>query len=143
MPVEFLSSDQRNRYGSFQGPPTSEQLAAYFHWDDRDREIINRHRGKHNRLGFALQLGTVRFLGTFLTNPIEVPGSVVHYVAAQSEIADANCLKHYCKRQTWWDHVSEICQFAGYFSFWTQRALSINRVNGLLRNFGEGLANWK
>lgn len=34
------------------------------------------------RLGFSLQLVAVRWLGTFLEDPLEVPGAVLEFVAA-------------------------------------------------------------
>ena len=71
------------------------QLESYFHLDDKDRGLIARCRNDHTRLGFAVQLGTVRFLGTFLADPSEVPRGVVAYLARQLGIADSSGLKRY------------------------------------------------
>jgi hypothetical protein len=63
-----------------------------------------------------LQVGTVRFLGHFLTgDPLEVPWSAVEYVASQLGIEDPSVVKRYTERQqTAYEHSWEICRAYGY-----------------------------
>jgi TnpA family transposase len=119
MPVELLTLDQETRYGRFTEDPTSEQLAKYFWFDDKDRAIILRHRGAHNRLGFAVQLGTVRFLGTFLPDPTAVPSNVIDYIVEQLGLDPQNFIR-YQAGESRWDHTREIRQIYDYYDFTDQ-----------------------
>lgn len=115
MPVEFLTDEQARRYGRFAVPPTREQLDKYFYLDERDRRLIKDKRREYNRLGFGVQLGTVRFLGTFLADPTDVPRSVAAHVARQIEIADPGVLSEYARRpNTFREHALEIRREYGY-----------------------------
>jgi hypothetical protein len=66
--------------------------------DDADREAVQAKRRAHNRLGYAVQLTSVRFLGRFMADPRQVPAEVAEYLAEQLEIADPSCLKEYGER---------------------------------------------
>jgi len=98
MPVDFLTAEQARRYGRYNGDPAPAQLAKYFFIDDKDRAEIASHRGAHNRLGYAIQLCTVRLLGTFLPNPTDVPRIVVKHIAEQLAISEPSCLVRYGER---------------------------------------------
>jgi TnpA family transposase len=117
VPVDFLTEAQKRRYGRYPEEVSPVQLARFFHVDDTDRALIGQRRGDANRLGFALQLLTVRFLGTFLMNPIEVPVNVVGYVARQLGI-DVSCLPLYLDREpTRHAHRAKIREVYGYRDF--------------------------
>ncbi|MFA9396852.1 MAG: Tn3 family transposase [Clostridiaceae bacterium] len=116
MPVEFLTKDQELLYGKFIENPSFEQLTKYFWLDDEDLRIIFQHRNDYNRLGFAIQLGTVRFLGTFLSNPIDIPKNVIIYVSQQLKIDEETFLM-YTSSKNIQNHRKEICMLYGYRDF--------------------------
>ncbi len=117
MPVGFLTAEQTQRYGRYPGDPSPEQLARYFHLDDPDRAFVLSHRGEHMRLGCAVQLGTVRFLGTFLEDPCEVPASVIRFVADQLDLRNEASLEAYRTNAWRWRHPLEIRERYGYCDF--------------------------
>ena len=117
MPIGFLTDAQRRSYGRFNGEPTSDQLARYFHLDDADLNIIGERRGDHNRLGFAVQLCTVRFLGTFLEDLSETVPGVVAFLGRQLGLKDPSVFSTYCTSEAWWDHAGEIRSQCGLREF--------------------------
>ena len=93
MPVEFLADEEAAAYGAYRAVPSQPDLEKLFFLDDVDRQLIAKRRGAHNRLGFALLLTTVRYLGVFLPDPLDVPDSVTGYLAGQLEISDPGCVQ--------------------------------------------------
>ncbi|MGI5122779.1 DUF4158 domain-containing protein [Marinactinospora thermotolerans] len=98
MPVEFLSDEQAAAFASFQGAPTRDELGKYFFLDDVDRQRAASKRRDHNKLGFGVQIGVVRYLRRHLPDPRQVLAEVVDYVAEQLQIADPSCIKLYGQR---------------------------------------------
>ncbi|MEV6028361.1 DUF4158 domain-containing protein [Streptomyces sp. NPDC052036] len=83
MPTNFLSEEQRRRFGHFTEDPDEGQLAGSFLLDKTARRSAMAARGARSRIGWAVQLGTIRYLRTFLNNPEEVPAMVLACVAKQ------------------------------------------------------------
>lgn len=118
MPVEFLSDEQAEAYGTFAEEPTRPELERFFFLDDVDRDLIALRRTEHHRLGFALQMCTVRYVGLFLEDPLAVPWPVVEHLAVQLGIEDPSVVKRYTeRRQTLYDHAWEIRDAYGYHQF--------------------------
>ncbi len=114
MPVDFLTPEQENRYGRFSDKPSVEQLSRYFLLDDTDLKRVTQCRGDNNRLGFAVQLGTVRFLGTFLVDPTDIPTNVLDFVRTQLGLSTPSSWVGYAHSKAHWEHVAQIQRYYGY-----------------------------
>lgn len=80
------------------GAPGPQELSRCCWLDQADRALIGMRRGEDIRLGFAVQLATVRVLGTFLPDPLDVPWQVVTFLAEQLGVGDPSSVKAYTER---------------------------------------------
>ena len=103
-------------YGRFPDRLSADELAEFFFFDERDRELVCKRRREGNRLGFAVQLGTVRYLGRFLEDPSTVPEQVVRWAARELGV-DPSGLGRYARGEARWDHQAEIRREYGYREF--------------------------
>jgi TnpA family transposase len=118
MPVQFLTPEQIAQYSHYVGEPSSKQLAQYFHLDDADLAVIDTWREDHTRLGFAVQLSTVRFLGNFLSDWTETPPIVLAHLARQLHLdSTAGWQLHYIGSKTQKRHRQFIREQYGYKEF--------------------------
>jgi hypothetical protein len=122
VPVSILSDEQRKNYGRYTGVPSPHDLTRYFHLDDTDHALIAKKRGEHNRLGFAAQLATVRYLGTFLDDPLAVPAPVLHTLAKQLRIEAIDGTHAYSIGEQRLEHALEIRTAYGYVEITEPRA---------------------
>jgi hypothetical protein len=95
-------------YGQFSRALSADELAGCFCFSDDDQRQIKRRRRDVNRLGFAVQLGTVRYLGRFLENPAAAPEQVVQWTAREIGVASSIDLAGYGDGEWRWTHQAEI-----------------------------------
>lgn len=62
-------SDPAVAYGRFPDEIERDWLGRRCHLSEIDIELVDRHDTDTTRLGFAVQLATVRATGTFFTDP--------------------------------------------------------------------------
>lgn len=114
MPVQFLTDEQRTNYGKYVTEPTAMDIARYFYLDDDDHQHLAGKRGAHNRLGFAVQLTTVRYLGRFLDAGNQVPSAVFKTLTRQLGLQNADCWDEYYDQRQRFRHIDEISHLYGY-----------------------------
>ena len=127
MPVEFLSDEQAARYGRFHADPSPEQLARFFYLSPDDLAFVARRRRRPNQLGCAVQLCTLRFLGTFLPDPTQVPTVVVDTLAAQLHVASPELAAYGQRVSTWYEHQTGVVAYLGYAPFEAAQAFRLTR----------------
>jgi len=114
MPVNFLSEADRNRLSQFPDAVPESDRIQYFTLTPEDQVQIKRQRRSENRLGFALQLCTLRYLGFCPDDLQPVPSEVVEFLAHQLQIP-VESLTHYAQRsQTRTEHLQQIQVYLGF-----------------------------
>ena len=78
-------------------PATEADLIRHWTLDAADLAAIERRRGDHNRLGYALQLCAFRYPGRLLRPGEAIPEAALRFVA-EGIGADAEALAAYAKR---------------------------------------------
>src|SRR6185436_11845983 len=89
MPIGFLTATERDRLNHFPTPIPDEDVRAFFLLSEADQHVINHQREAHTRLGFALQLCALRYLGFAPDDLSTTPAEVLLYVARQLDVPAA------------------------------------------------------
>ena len=114
--IEQLKGHHKEGFGKFINEPSKEQLNLYFYLNDSDKEVIAKMKKSSTKLGFAVQLGTVRFLGCFTSDFETLPIVVIQHLAAQLNI-DYKEFYGYTRKQTIWQHMKLIQDYYNYVLF--------------------------
>ncbi|PZN68756.1 MAG: hypothetical protein DM484_30965 [Candidatus Methylumidiphilus alinenensis] len=112
----FISLSERENLNRFPSDIPEDDLIAFFTLSTIDKGLLLDRRGDHNRLGFALQLCTVRYLGYCPDDLAHIPQTVTSYLAKQLDITSpvALILQYGQREHTRTDHLQEIVDFVGY-----------------------------
>ena len=114
MPGDFLNDTERERLRRFPAEIPLEDLIGYFTLSERDRVLVRGQRRDHNRLGFALQVCALRYLGFVPAKLHSAPPAAVGHLAEQLGVAP-RCLAQYGERsQTRTGHLQEVLAHLGF-----------------------------
>lgn len=150
MPTGFLTDAQRHRLTHVPTDISQEDISIHFTLNDEDKTLVRKQRRPHNRLGFALHVGALRYMGFCPDDLMITPPSVVKYVASQLGIDPQEIIRYGQREQTRTDHVKNVEAYLGFrraedvdlheLSQWlVKRALEHNKPTLLLQMASEKL----
>jgi TnpA family transposase len=113
-----------------------EALRKYFTLTASDLEQVEQCRGPINRMGFAVQLCTLRWRGHFLHDTRDLPGPVLETVAAQLGVLPMPIDNYPQNDKTRFEHLERIRQ---YLNFTRCDAVQRQRLLDHLTTVAQGL----
>ncbi len=110
----FLTADQRERMSTYPKELDSTDIGRFFTLTEADLLKVCQQRGDHNRIGFALQLCTLRYLGFIPSKLLDPPEKVVRLLAHQLCISPQAITTYGQREQTKSNHLLQIMEYLGY-----------------------------
>ena len=146
----FLSVIEHQRLSRFPDDMPAGDIGRYYTLSNQDLEEIGKQRGSHNRLGFALQLCTLRYLGFIPDDLLAPPVSIISWLTSQLGGSVEDLHLYGQRDQTRSDHLSHILTYTGFQrstsahleeleSWLVERALEHDHSSFLLRSGAERL----
>jgi hypothetical protein len=114
VPTGFLSDAERARLDSFPAQVLPGDIETHFTLSRADRRQVPTTASPANRLGFALQLGALRFLGFCPDDLSTAPEMVVAFVARQLDVAPGELARYGRRGQTRTEHLRLIRRYLGF-----------------------------
>ena len=112
----YLTSEQRHALTQIPSDLSDRDIARYYTFTEKERELISRRRRASNRLGFAVQLALLKFPGRTLMEVKEVPRVVLTAIAEQVGVP-ASAFTGYGEREnTLYEHLDELRRECGFRS---------------------------
>jgi TnpA family transposase len=135
----LLTAAERRALLAF--PTDPDALIRHYTFDERDLTRIRRHRGGHNRLGFAVHLCCLRFPGYALPADATPPEDVVAWVARQLQIDPAVWSRYARRPATRWEHLQELYAWLSLTPFGVRQfRSSVQQLTALAMQTDRGLA---
>jgi hypothetical protein len=114
MPVQLFTAAERARRNRFPEAIAYEDLVAFFTLSERDLDSIPRNSAAHNRLGYALQLCALRFMGFVPDDLTTAPPAAVAFLAQQLQVDPKGLAAYGARAHTRQDHRLAIQVHLGY-----------------------------
>jgi TnpA family transposase len=134
----LLTAAERSALLAF--PTDRDALIRYYSFDERDHARIRRHRGGHNRLGFAVHLCCLRFPGYALPAEVTPPEEVLAWIARQLQIDPAVWARYARRPETRREHLQELYAWLGLTPFGVRQfRASVQHLTALAAQTDRGL----
>lgn len=115
---ELLTPEERLQYMNIPSNLNEWELGTYFTFTQYDIDVIKRHRRDYNRLGFAIQLCLLRYLGWTISDIKEdIPEEIVDYVAKQIGVNSGEYSSYFKRGATKYEHLQTIREEYGFSTF--------------------------
>jgi hypothetical protein len=117
MPGTFLTTAERERLSRFPASVSPPDLMTYFALSDHDHAFLDPYRSDSTRLGVALQLCSMRYLGFCPVQISTAPHEVIRYLAAQLHVPSETLGAYGNRAKTRQGHVQDVLAYLGLRRF--------------------------
>ncbi len=114
MPAAILTEADRARLRTFPTNIPPADVVDYFTLAPTEITAATEKSGAHNRLGFAVQLTALRYLGFIPDDAPQAPKDIVDHLASQLGVAPGALADYGARRRTRQEHAVEVADHLGF-----------------------------